>query len=149
VTAIALLTKAEVHPVAALLSVSGPTLKVTIPARPRRRTLKQSPGCNLPVSPAAARQWPVRPNAALIDEFSERQLGEYIGHWARKVPAAGVGRERQFDSPARSRSSNASCWLASPIVEGLQWRFHPRACAGELWPLHLGSGHSRRECFDT
>jgi hypothetical protein len=60
-------------------------------------------------------------------------------------PMAGVGRKRQFDSLARGRSSNASCWLASPILERLQWRFHPRACDRALWPLHLETGHSQRQ----
>lgn len=42
------------------------------------------------------RQRPLAPNSALVDEFNERRLTKYIGHWARKSPAAGVGRWRSF-----------------------------------------------------
>jgi hypothetical protein len=33
------------------------------------------------------------PNSALVEEICERPLTEPNGHWARRVPVAGVGRE--------------------------------------------------------
>ena len=56
-----------------------------------------------------------------------------------------TGRERLYDSLGCGRWSASSCWLASPILERLQWRFHPRACDRALWPLHLETGHSQRQ----
>jgi hypothetical protein len=36
------------------------------------------------------------PISAFLDEIRERRLTKCIGHWARKVPPADLGRLRQF-----------------------------------------------------
>jgi hypothetical protein len=99
-------------------------------------------GWSFPKSPAVIRHWWLPPNSAFFDEICEWLVTKYISHWARKVQAAGVGR--LYDSLGRGRWSDSSCWLASPILERLQWRFHRRACDRALWRLHLETGHSRR-----
>jgi hypothetical protein len=65
-----------------------------------RRRLEMRPfGCSSSKPPGVIRQRPLPPNSALLDEIRERRLTKCIGHWARKVPAAGVGRSRWFDPP--------------------------------------------------
>jgi hypothetical protein len=57
------------------------------------------------------RQWPLPPNSAFLEEICEEPLAKYIGHWARKVPAAGVGREArvgQVDMTLHSRNERAT-----------------------------------------
>jgi hypothetical protein len=48
-----------------------------------------------------------------------------------------MGRLRLYDSLDCGRWSDSSCWLAAPVLERLQWRFHRRACKRELWLLDL------------
>jgi hypothetical protein len=59
-----------------------------------RRRLEVRPfGCSSPKPLAVIRQRLLPPNSALLDEICERPLTKSNGHWARKVPVAGVGRE--------------------------------------------------------
>jgi len=37
------------------------------------------------------------PISAFLDEIRERRLTKCIGHWARKVPPAGLGRSESVD----------------------------------------------------
>jgi hypothetical protein len=111
-----------------------------------RRRLEVRPfGCSFPKPPTVIRQRPLPPNSAWLDEICERPLTKSNGHRARKVPVAGVGRKRQFDSLVRGRSSNASCWLASRILERLQWRFHPAPALSGRSTLNTASCF-RRVC---
>jgi hypothetical protein len=55
-----------------------------------------------------------------------------------------LGRSRLYDALDCGRWSDSSCWLALPVIERLQWRFHPRAGGRALWPLHHEIGHSTR-----
>ncbi len=64
------------------------------------------------VGPASEASWrflePGELHDRAGDEFSERRLTKYIGHWARKSPAAGVGRFEPVGSGDRHRTLSLS-----------------------------------------
>jgi hypothetical protein len=60
-------------------------------------------GCSSPKPPALIQQRPLPPISAFLDEIRERRLTKCIGHWARKVPPAGLGRY--------AISANGDDWL--------------------------------------
>jgi hypothetical protein len=63
-----------------------------------RRRLELRPfGSSFPKSPKVIRQWPLPTNSTFLGELRERRLTKYIGHWARNVPAAGMGRTAADD----------------------------------------------------
>jgi len=84
-------------------------------------------------SPAITRQWPLPPNSALLGEFSERRLEKYIGHWARKSPAAGVGR-----LPAFKRFVRAAAEARTAAIQTRMAVYGPYMRGGP----HFGARHA-------
>lgn len=48
---------------------------------------------------------PLPPSSASCDKVHERRLTKWIGHWATKVPTAGVGRQREYAAFGCRRSA--------------------------------------------